>query len=176
MHILGTTFVSKTFEALTPSVVPNGSALSISELREAFSRFDLDKNGTISRDELASVMTDFGNRITLEEADLILANVDRDGNGVIDFQEFLVLMAENEQRKKELQADPDAEIKQMFQQIDVNGDGFISEKELKQMMKTFNEKAKKKDVKKMMKFADTNKDGKISFSEFKLMVQGNMLG
>ena len=60
--------------------------------------------------------------------------------------------------------DVDREIEALFAHIDRNKDGFISEKELKDMMKGLGEKVKKKDIKKMMKVADSNKDGKISFN------------
>lgn len=168
MHILGG-FVSKTFTALTSTQIV--SPLTMIELHDAFKKFDLNGDGRITRDELATAMTSFGKRISEEEVDQILHRVDQDGNGVIDFPEFLALMELH--RPSE---DPEQEIKMLFEQIDTNGDGFISQKELKKMMKGLDEKVKKKDVKQMMKFADTNKDGKISFSEFKVMVEGNLLG
>lgn len=56
------------------------------------------------------------------------------------------------------------EVLALFQQIDINNDGFINHKELKIMLKALGEKGKKKDVKRMMKEADLNNDGKISYS------------
>lgn len=57
----------------------------------------------------------------------------------------------------------DQEMESLFGMIDTNNDGFISEKELKAMMKGLGEKVRKKDIRKMIKEADMNKDGKISF-------------
>lgn len=168
MHILGG-FVSKTFTALTSTRI--GSPLTMIELHNAFKKFDLNGDGRITRDELATAMTSFGNRVSDEEIDQILHRVDQDGNGVIDFPEFLALMELHRPSD-----DSEQEIRMLFQQIDKNGDGFISEKELKKMMKGLDEKVNKKDVKQMMKFADSNKDGKICFTEFKGMVEGNLLG
>ena len=58
----------------------------------------------------------------------------------------------------------DNEMESLFQMIDTNKDGFITEKEIKQMMKNLGEKGRKKDIRKMIKEADQNKDGKISFN------------
>merc|ERR1719402_388536 len=97
--------------------------------------------------------------------------VDKDGNGSIDFKEFLTLMDSNC-----IVADPEQELSNIFKQIDSDNNGFLEEKELTTMFQSFGQKVKKKDIKKMMKYADANKDGRISYSEFKDMIQnGNFL-
>ena len=58
----------------------------------------------------------------------------------------------------------DEEMENLFNMFDINKDGFITEKEIKLMMKNLGEKVRKKDVRKMIKEADLNKDGKISFT------------
>lgn len=58
----------------------------------------------------------------------------------------------------------DEEMERLFSMIDTNNDGFITEKELKTMMKNLGEKVRKKDIRKMIKEADQNKDGKISYN------------
>jgi len=142
------------------------------ELREAFSVFDLNQDGYISKDELTQAMTNFGHLVSNHEIEEMITLVDKDGNGLIDFKEFLDLMDSNV-----LVQNVDQEMTNLFNYIDKNNDGFISEKELKEMLKGMGEKVKKKDIKKMMKMADENKDGKISFTEFKRMVaNGNFLG
>ena len=83
---------------------------------------------------------------------------------MIDFKEFLNLMnsANKEQNAEE-------EMKNLFALIDANQDGFLSEKEIRDMMKGLGEKVKKKHIRKMIKEADLNKDGKISFNGMLLL-------
>jgi len=58
----------------------------------------------------------------------------------------------------------DQEMQTLFNMIDKNNDGYITEKEIKSMLKGLGEKVRKKDIRKMIKEADQNKDGKISFN------------
>jgi calmodulin len=54
------------------------------EIRAAFKVFDRDGNGTISVAELRQVMASLGEELTDDEIDLIMGEVDTDGNGAID--------------------------------------------------------------------------------------------
>ena len=56
------------------------------EIRAAFKVFDLDNNGVISTEELRRVMLSIGENLADDEVDLIMSEVDRDGNGTIDCQ------------------------------------------------------------------------------------------
>jgi len=55
--------------------------------------------------------------------------VDADGNGTIDFQEFLTMMA-----KKLKDTDREEEIRSAFKVFDKNGDGYVTSDELAQVM------------------------------------------
>ena len=65
----------------------------IEEFRAAFNLFDKDGDGTVSASELQTVMKAMGKRVSREEVEKMLAKVDKDGNGELDFDEFLQLMA-----------------------------------------------------------------------------------
>lgn len=54
------------------------------EMRSAFKVFDRDGSGTISKEEMAQVMSTFGETLTSEELDLMLQEVDKNGDGTID--------------------------------------------------------------------------------------------
>ncbi|CAB1344297.1 unnamed protein product [Coregonus sp. 'balchen'] len=64
----------------------------IAEFQAAFNLFDSDGGGDISTRELGQVMRMLGQNPTREELALIIEEVDEDGSGSIDFEEFLVMM------------------------------------------------------------------------------------
>ena len=65
----------------------------IAEFKEAFSLFDKDGDGVITTKELGTVMRSLGQNPTEAELADMINEVDADGNGTIDFPEFLSMMA-----------------------------------------------------------------------------------
>jgi Ca2+-binding EF-hand superfamily protein len=76
----------------------------LKEMRSVFDIFDSDKSGTLDIDELKDVMKSIGLAPQDWEIRAMIAEVDDDGSGTIDWGEFLYLMskktvdAENQQR------------------------------------------------------------------------------
>lgn len=65
---------------------------SKSEIIEAFKVFDKDGSGKISADELRSIMTDLGEKLTDGDVDEMIREADKDGDGEINIQEFIEMM------------------------------------------------------------------------------------
>ena len=65
----------------------------IAEFKEAFSLFDKDGDGTITTKELGTVMRSLGQNPTEAELQDMINTFDDDGTGLIEFTEFLCLMA-----------------------------------------------------------------------------------
>ena len=61
----------------------------VAEFKEAFDKFDKDKDGTISVQELGTVMQELGLKPSEAELKVLIARLDTDNNGIISFQEFL---------------------------------------------------------------------------------------
>lgn len=62
------------------------------ELVEAFKVFDRDGNGLISAAELRHVMTNLGEKLTDDEVDEMIREADIDGDGHINYEEFVRMM------------------------------------------------------------------------------------
>ena len=62
------------------------------ELLEAFKVFDRDSNGYITSHELRHVMSKLGENLTPEDLEQMIKEADIDGDGQIDYEEFVRLM------------------------------------------------------------------------------------
>ncbi|KAH9675064.1 calmodulin-7 [Citrus sinensis] len=113
----------------------------ISEFKEAFSLFDKDGDGCITTKELGTVMRSLGQNPTEAELQDMINEVDADGNGTIDFPEFLNLMARKmkdtdseEELKEAFRKLTDEEVDEMIREADVDGDGQINYEEFVKVM------------------------------------------
>merc|ERR1712205_209448 len=64
----------------------------LDEIREAFSLFDSDASGMIDVRELKAAMRALGFEVENEELKKMVTDIDNDGNGTIEFSEFLQMM------------------------------------------------------------------------------------
>merc|ERR1711997_1437936 len=63
------------------------------ELKEAFRIYDKEGNGYISTDTLKEILKELDSKLTNEDLDNIIEEVDEDGSGTLDFDEFMDMMA-----------------------------------------------------------------------------------
>merc|ERR1712080_398620 len=123
----------------------------VEEIREAFSLFDSDASGAIDVRELKAAMRALGFEIKNEELKKMVSDIDNDGNGTIEFQEFLGMMTgkmgdddgttkitfKNLARVAEELGETidDEELQDMINQADRDGDGAINADEFYRIMK-----------------------------------------
>ncbi|CAI9151080.1 unnamed protein product [Rangifer tarandus platyrhynchus] len=67
-------------------------AFSLFDKDEAFRVFDKDGSGYISAAELSHVMTNLGEKLTDEEVDEMIREADIDGDGQVNYEEFVQMM------------------------------------------------------------------------------------
>ncbi|KRY92187.1 Calmodulin, partial [Trichinella pseudospiralis] len=137
----------------------------IAEFQEAFNLFDKDGDGKITSQELGIVMRSLGQRPTESELRDMVNEVDEDGNGTIEFDEFLQMMS-----RKMKDSDSEQELKEAFQVFDKDKDGFISAAELHYVMTNLGEKLTDEEVQEMIREADLDGDGLVNYNEFVKMM------
>eukprot|EP00092_Neocalanus_flemingeri_P041456 GFUD01045142.1.p1 GENE.GFUD01045142.1~~GFUD01045142.1.p1 ORF type:complete len:148 (+),score=67.98 GFUD01045142.1:62-505(+) len=137
------------------------------EFKEAFDEFDKDGSGAISSKELLGVMRAMGQNPTEDELNSLVMEVDLDGNGTIEFPEFLEMM-----KQKANEVDQGAELREAFKIFDRDKDGFISTKELKKVTTMLGTMLTKEEVEEFMAEADVDGNGRLDYDEFvKMLLQ-----
>jgi len=136
----------------------------ILELREAFAVFDKDGGGTISRQELGAVLRAFDKNFSDDQLKKIVSKFDVDGDGQIDFAEFLAMMTKQERKDVD-------ELREAFAVFDKDGDGTISANELEIVMKAIGENIDRETINLMIESVDTDKNAYIDFEEFRKMMK-----
>ena len=137
----------------------------IHEFRDAFSLFDSDGSGTISVAELGEVLKSVGQRSSQEEVQRLVREADLDGNGLIDFPEFLALVA-----AKMGEDDGRVDLRDTFQHYDINATGLITPSNLQYAMGKLGLKMTPEEADEMVREADLDGDGSMNFDEFRKMM------
>merc|ERR1711907_420535 len=136
------------------------------KLHRRFKKIDVDGSGTLSREEFHDIPGLVGNPLL----DRVLAVFDTDGDGEIQFGEFISALSIFCRRDN-----PEEKLRFAFQVYDINKDGFISNGELYTVLKkmvgtNLTPIQLQQIVDKTMREADTDCDGLVSFEEFKVMI------
>jgi serine/threonine-protein phosphatase 2B regulatory subunit len=140
----------------------------IKRLAKRFKRLDLNKDGSLSLDEFMSIPELQQNPLVKRVIDIL----DTDRNGSIDFQEFIEGVSQFS-----VKGDKEKKLRFAFKIYDIDQDGYISNGELFQVLKTMvgsnlSDKQLQEIVDKTILYADKDNDGKISYEEFCLVVGG----
>ncbi|KAM4594623.1 calcineurin subunit B type 1b [Fundulus diaphanus] len=138
-------------------------------LGKRFRKLDLDKSGSLSVDEFMSLPELQQNPLVRRVIDIF----DSDGNGEVDFIEFIKGVSQFSVRGDRLQ-----KLHFAFRIYDMDKDGFISNGELFQVLKmmvgsNLQDTELQQVVDKTILRADRDGDGRVSFEEFCTMVGGS---
>ena len=131
------------------------------EYQEAFEMFDVNKDGSISKKELEHILRSLNEDPDEEEIQQLLDEVDVDGNGEIDFEEFVALMG-----KRQKQIDLEAEIVNAFKVFDKEENDLISITDLRHILSNLNEFMSEDEIDDMLFEADSDYDGFINYKDF----------
>ncbi|KAF8655144.1 hypothetical protein HU200_061281 [Digitaria exilis] len=140
----------------------------LSDLRDQFDAIDVDKNGTISLEELKQALAkDVPWRLKGPRVLEIIEAIDSNTDGLVDFEEFVAatlhvhqLVEHDTEKWKSLS-------QAAFSKFDVDGDGYITSDELRMVCHT----GMKGSIDPLLEEADIDKDGKISLDEFRRLLK-----
>ncbi|KAL7112974.1 hypothetical protein ACP275_04G034800 [Erythranthe tilingii] len=140
------------------------SVEQIAEFREAFSLIDKDS------DELALAIQSLNEHPTSEEIQEMVNEADSDGDGTVDFQEFLIVMS------SKIKENVVEEIKDAFKVFDRDQDGFISAiEQLRNVMINMGERLTEEEAEQMICEVDLDGDGLVSYDDFVKMMMASYL-
>ena len=140
------------------------------KLKAEFLALDLDGDGNIQTKEMEQMLMEekIKLRMSLKEIKTLLGDLDKDGDGTIDIQEFLDKVGTGSKRDVIHKAlVKRAGIRKQFEKYDKDGSGFITREEFTKVVEDkYGQNISSKERKKMMKLADKDGDGKINYEEF----------
>ena len=140
---------------------PGLSADEIEEIKEAFDIFDVDRSGAISVQELLNAMRSLGFDTKNPAIFQMIADMDEDGNGEIEFEEFLDMMTAriSDRNTKE-------DLERVFKLFDDKRTGEISVENLRRVAKELGEDIPEEELREIILRADLDGDGKLTFDDF----------
>ena len=158
---------NKKFEHATIGFIVNQlvSKEDRADLLKEFLHWDKNKDGVLNKQEIIESYKNVYGTIDEDVVENMIKSIDSDGNGVIDYHEFLNCTINRNKilSKKNLQY--------AFNAFDKDGNGSISIEEIMSIFKKMRNKIDKKVFEKMMKDADSNGDGSIEFEEFNSIME-----
>ncbi|KAL3381200.1 hypothetical protein AABB24_001368 [Solanum stoloniferum] len=141
------------------------------QLKLVFKLIDTNGDGKISPIELTEILLSVGHHQELkaaeELAEVMVKEMDCDGDGFVDVNEFLNVMGVEKDEAKDI----DEIIRQVFLVFDVDNNGLISAKELRRVLISLGcGNCSVKECRRMIKGVDKDGDGFVNFEEFKQMM------
>ena len=145
---------------------------------DAFNRFDVNRDGKISCEELRNGLNGSGLRFNDQEVMTVFAMADIDGDGEICLGEFSALLGSDSVDAPRMSSASSGssiqfrsidELKNAFRRFDVNSDGHLDRNEFKQLVASISS-GSEAEVDSLFKRGDVDNDGKIDYQELiKLM-------
>jgi len=162
----------ETFEGIDFDQIKDDCGLEHDEikvLKICFNMFDTKDAGFLSADDLDDILRGMGFRPSKEELKEILEEIDEDGSGEIEFEEFCQLCA------KFLIEEPDEEtmkheLKEAFRVYDKEANGFITTGVLREIIAELDTRLTKDDLDGIIEEIDEDGSGTMDFDEFCAMM------
>jgi len=131
----------------------------VEELKLAFDLFDESSTGSLSKNDLKSVLDKFGLKVGAKEVDDMFKEADVTNSGKIGFPEFMSMMA-----RRMKQTDTEDELMEAFRVFDPYNEGSIPEKEFTQALLSTGDKLTKEELDEFLRVCLV--DGQVQYKTF----------
>eukprot|EP00929_Paragymnodinium_shiwhaense_P024933 TRINITY_DN15203_c0_g1_i2.p1 TRINITY_DN15203_c0_g1~~TRINITY_DN15203_c0_g1_i2.p1 ORF type:complete len:945 (-),score=237.99 TRINITY_DN15203_c0_g1_i2:154-2988(-) len=153
-------------------------------LEQEFERYDRDKSGTLSVPEISAILVDTDcapvNKKEQEEMGLLIEAVDRNGDGLIDYSEFLLLVQRIDEKIRGLRFEEEVEhaltlgfsdsqlrdLRWVFDSIDTDGSGRLDKSEVRIGLAKMDKKVSQQAFDAAFDRLDMDGSGELDFIEF----------
>ncbi|KAI3994004.1 hypothetical protein MKX01_003017 [Papaver californicum] len=133
-------------------------------LKAMFKNMDTDNSGTITLEELKQGLSKQGTKLSEYEVKQLMEAADADGNGTIDYDEFITATMHMNRMDRE------EHLYTAFQYFDKDHSGYITTEELEQALREFG-MHDGRDIKEILSEVDGDNDGRINYDEFVAMMR-----
>ncbi|KAH7445604.1 hypothetical protein KP509_01G017600 [Ceratopteris richardii] len=135
-------------------------------LKQMFKSMDTDNSGSITFEELKIGLAKQGSKLAEHEVRQLMDAADVDGNGTIDYMEFITATVHMNKMERE------DKLFTAFQYFDKDNSGYITVQELEEALNKHN-MGDPETIKDIIAEVDTDHDGNINYEEFVAMMKKN---
>ena len=139
----------------------------IDEYKSAFALCDKDHDGKLTSQELGNIMRTLGKNFSNQELNSIIHEIETKGNGYIELDKFIELMAHNKIDEDTLKIEQ-TNLINAFKYFDRDQSGFIDYNEFKHILETVSEKLSKEELKSLDELClnQVDENGKFNYKDF----------
>ena len=157
--------------------VETQESTEVDNAMKLFLVFEQGESGVLSFNEFNEAIREIGLDPSSDQVKRLFNRVDSDGNGRIDFEEFLKLFLLVNKGKKKKDNDEEIDERPEFDEerrkslklmkiFDTDGDGMLSISEWQNVLSRMGMKCSSKEAKALFRNVDSNGDGKVDLDEF----------
>ena len=121
-------------------------------------------HSSIDKDALKTLAKNLDQNYSEQEVERLIEEIDEDGNGKIEFEEFLNTLANKSIGDENI-------IKQAFAILDRSDSGYITLNDLRHAMLCLGENYTNEEINEMISLVDDDQDGVINFQEFNKLIK-----
>ncbi|KAH0953085.1 hypothetical protein HN011_002884 [Eciton burchellii] len=142
----------------------------IALLKKAFDAFDHEKKGSIGTNMVGTIMNMLGYELSEKTLQEIIKEVDEDGSGELEFEEFCTLAARFlvEEDSEAMQQ----ELREAFRLYDREGNGYITTEVFRDILHELDDKLSPEELDMIIEEVDTDGSGTLDFDEFMEVMTG----
>ena len=121
-------------------------------------------HSSIDKNVLKNLAKNLDQNYSEQEVEHLIEEIDEDGNGKIEFEEFLNTLANKSVGDENI-------VKQAFAILDRTDSGYITLNDLKHAMLCLGENYTNEEINEMISLVDDDQDGVINFQEFNKLIR-----